>query len=397
MRRTLSCLVCVLLVTAILAPAGAAPGVREARIKIGLHAPLTGASPIASDSTEKGKDLYFRWLRSKDRPIHGRHVDVILRNDQSDPSTAAEVCREMVEQERVFMLVGFGGERQIKACARYAESARVPYVSPATTKNGFDLRRYFATTMTWERQGDLLADFLVSRGARRQKNAFVTYRGKRYRGVTRAFRNGLESRGARLHYSRRIDRGAGSSEARTLVDEMKKASIDNAFVLTTPVFFLNLEKQAETREFQPLWTGIGQTMTVDVVAEVACDGGPFKSKFFSAYPAFADRADFDPAFDRAAEHFYPDDPLLPDDPPDDTMWQLWAHDKALAGMFRATGRDLTRRRFVSLVERARISTGVGPNLKYRPRNHFGARTVHLLKADCNDGRWHTVRSFVRDF
>jgi ABC-type branched-subunit amino acid transport system substrate-binding protein len=125
----------------------AAPGVSRDTITIGLHAPLTGASPVPSDSVEKGKDLFFRWLESRGMDIGGRNVEVILRNDQFNPSTAVAVCKEMVEDEHVFMLMGFQGPDQMQACARYAASRDVPYVSPGSTTLALkELRNYFATS-----------------------------------------------------------------------------------------------------------------------------------------------------------------------------------------------------------------------------------------------------------
>lgn len=82
---------------------------------------------MPSDSVDKGKDLFFRWLKSKGVEIHARSVEVILRNDQFNPSTAVAVCKEMVEKEHVFMLFGFQGPDQMQACARYAASRNVPY------------------------------------------------------------------------------------------------------------------------------------------------------------------------------------------------------------------------------------------------------------------------------
>ena len=80
------------------------------------------------------------------------------------------------------------------------------------------------------------------------------------------------------------------------------------------------------------------------------------------------------------------------------MWHLWALDRVIAKMLQLTGEDPTRARLIRRVERAdRIRTGVGPTLRYRPDDHFGARTSNLLTADCADNRWHTTRSFVHDF
>src|SRR5437870_3408705 len=60
--------------------------------------------------------------------ISGRNVRVVFRDDQYNPSRAVAVCREMVEEEHAFLLVGVGTD-QVVSCARYASQAGVPYFS----------------------------------------------------------------------------------------------------------------------------------------------------------------------------------------------------------------------------------------------------------------------------
>ena len=94
---------------------GDTTGVTDTEIRIGVHAPLTGAGANAP-SFEKGKDLYFQSVGQ----INGRTVKVFFEDDKYNPSSAVEACKKMVEQDKVFLLVGGGGADQIAACAKYA-------------------------------------------------------------------------------------------------------------------------------------------------------------------------------------------------------------------------------------------------------------------------------------
>lgn len=392
MRRAVVPLLCALIVGSVVLPARATPGVNGSRIKIGLHIPLTGAAPVPSDSVEKGKDLYFRWLEHNGIAIYGRNVRVILKNDQYNPSAAVAVCKEMINQNNVFMLTGFTGADQMQACARYAESVGAPYAGPGTQTQSLKLLdHYFSTSAPWPRQARLLSDFLVSKGARREKNGIVYYGTPSYNQAQAHFANGMSDRNASVHYTRQISRSAGTTEARVLVEEMKAAQIENVFILTSPVFFLQLLNQSNTQDFHPLWTGIGLTMTFDTVAQVACrNDDSVRARFFSPYPAFADRSRFDPDFDRAVGLFHGGNG-------DDFMWQLWAQSRVLRKMLEQPGKRLTRDRFASTVERSTIRTGIIPKLVYRPNDHFGGAAVHVLKLDCTRQRWVTTKTFARDF
>lgn len=372
------------------------PGVNASRIKIGLHAPLTGASPVPSDSVDKGKDLFFRWLEAKGRSIDGRDVTVVLRNDQYNPSAAVSVCKQMVEKERVFALVGMKGPDQMQACARYAASVGVPYISPGTTELVLNqLDNYFATTMTDRAQGRLLADFFIDRlDAKTKKNGILDYDSPNWTQVHDGFVNRMERRGAEVHYQRRVSRTAGQAEARLVVEEMKAAGIQNVVVHITPIWFLNILEEADAQGFEPTWSGVGNNVTHDVVTQVGCN--PERSlhgaRFFSPYPAVAESDRFDERFPNAVQRFHPGTK------PDDFMWQLWAMDRVLAKMLDLSGPDPTRRRFIRRVERAeRIRTGIGPTLRYRPDDHLGARSTYVLRADCDDRRWHTTGPLKASF
>src|SRR5256885_412055 len=99
-------------------------GVTDTTIRIGIHAPVTGAAPFPQKAFEQSYDLYWKYLAAKGC-VWGRNVEVVFRDDQYNPTSAVEACRDMVEQQKVFAIIGFAGTDQINACARYAESAGV--------------------------------------------------------------------------------------------------------------------------------------------------------------------------------------------------------------------------------------------------------------------------------
>lgn len=389
--------VCALVGALLPSAVGAAPGVTRRTIKIGVHAPITGAVPLPSESVDRAARVFWRWLRLNDRRVNGRNVRVILRNDQTSPATAVAACKEMVEDLNVFMLAGTiqsGVPYQAEACARYAESVGVPYVSLGMRKglfNGFD--RYFAISKTYRGQVRLLADYFADQlQARGDTNGFV-YSSATDRETTTGFTNAMSRRDVPVSFVRSIPKNAGTSEARLVVQEMQAAGVQNVFFHHTPIFFMNVLKQADTAGFRPQWTGIDSGATrSDQVVDVSCAGGVSidGARFLSPLPAFVDRDGFDRRHDRAMRRIY-------GAPGDSVTWLGWATSKALKKMLEQPGRRLTRARFERTVERSRIRTGILPSARFRPWDHFGGRAMHLLKAECSDRRWHTARRFVRDF
>jgi branched-chain amino acid transport system substrate-binding protein len=368
---------------------GDTTGVTSKTIKIGLHAPITGAAPVPQASFERGKDLYWEWLRRNNQSINGRDVVVVSRNDNYNPSQAVAVCQEMVEEEKVFMLFGLAGTDQIQACARYAESVGVPYLSAGVTETGLtSLRTYFALWMSYKQQGPLLADMAVDKlGGRNKVNGMVRFQTPNFQDAHDSWVSAMGSRGARVSYDRAVPKTAGASDAQTVATELRQRGVDIVYILTSPSWFIQLANAAAQQGYRPQWIGAGITKGLDTVANVACrnQNSIQNARFLHPVPAFVDSNRFDPDFRRAGGN-------------DDIQWGLWGGSKGVAALLRAPGKDLSRERFVYFAERMRsVRTGVLPPVSFSPTDHFGGSQMHLLRADCSNGRFVTEQAFVSNF
>src|SRR5207244_4888241 len=135
-------------------------GVSDTEIFVGIHAPVSGAAPFPATSFQNGKEVYFDFINDKGG-INGRKVKVFFEDDGYNRSQAVSVCKKMVEQNKVFMLVGGGGADQIVACAQYANSVGVPYVAEGTSEQALNgLQSFFAESMTYKQQSILLGSYI---------------------------------------------------------------------------------------------------------------------------------------------------------------------------------------------------------------------------------------------
>ena len=103
-------------------------GVSDTEIKVGIHAPVSGAAPFPASSFDMGKAVYFNFINGKGG-INGRKVTVTFKDDGYNPSQAVAVCKSMVQESKVFMLVGGGGADQIVA-SRSTPRAAASLTSP---------------------------------------------------------------------------------------------------------------------------------------------------------------------------------------------------------------------------------------------------------------------------
>lgn len=366
---------------------GDATGITSDTIKIGFHLPVTGAAPVPPFAPESFK-RYFNYRESEGQFIAGRRVEIVWMNDAFDASTARSVCKEMVEGEKVFMLVGYAGPHTIRACARYAAGQGVPYVAPGSIEHYMaDLDTQFALTMTYARQNPILADLLVDRfSARTRKNALVRMQAseppEKYVTTTEA----LEARGARFEVDHQMETQANSTEIQTIVTDLKQKGIDNVLFAGGPTHFTYFSQAAGRQGFHPRILGPGPTAAFDTFLGGACADGRVAHNALMLHitPGFVDRRRYDPEFDRALGST------------NEIDWMFWGLAKPIAELLELPGRELTRERFLWYTARAKdVATGVFPPFSFSPEDHFGGESIHLLRADCDDIMWHTEKAFLK--
>ena len=368
------------------AAGGDATGVTDSEIVIGIHAPLTGAAPLKSESFNSGKDMYWKYGNDgKPVTIHGRTVRVVFQDDHYNPSHARAVCQQMAEDEKAFLLIGGGGTDQIQACAQYAASKGIPYLSAGVTEVGLTrLPNYFAVSMSYAAQAKLLAQYIKANqsafGWDGQANrvAMVATNTPNFTDAVQSFQAALP--GVKIIRPSKSDRG--SNMAAQLCTGISK-NYDIVFPITAPTYFLEMAGAAKCN---PQYAGVGVTMGLNQVASTGCrTGGVANSRFFSPAPAYAQSGQFDPVFAKAPGT------------KDDIVFLLWGISKTLHQLFLKAGPNLTRQGFIQSTSNATVKTGVYPDLRYTPSNHFGASQVHVLRADCQSGQYQTEATFRSSF
>ncbi len=96
-------------------------------IKIGLLAPLTGV--VASGGKEMVEGVQF-YLDQAKGEIAGRKVELVIEDDASNPDTALQKARRLVEQGNCHMLMGDLLANTGLAVANYVKGTGTPYFIP---------------------------------------------------------------------------------------------------------------------------------------------------------------------------------------------------------------------------------------------------------------------------
>jgi len=123
------------------------PGVTDTEIKIGNTNPYSGP---ASSYGINGKvhAAYFNMINEQGG-INGRKINYISRDDSYSPPKTVELVRQMVEQDKVFLMFGTLGTPSNMAIHGYLNENKVPQLFLATGADQWNDPKHFPWTMMW--------------------------------------------------------------------------------------------------------------------------------------------------------------------------------------------------------------------------------------------------------
>ncbi|TGT53470.1 amino acid-binding protein [Mesorhizobium sp. M00.F.Ca.ET.170.01.1.1] len=113
------------------AKAAETPGINDSTVKIGITGPLTGPVAVVGAVAE-GIRARVEAANAKGgvKMSDGktRKIELVIKDDMLDPQRTLANVREMVEQDKVFALVGTAATPNNVAIGRYIEQRKVPNV-----------------------------------------------------------------------------------------------------------------------------------------------------------------------------------------------------------------------------------------------------------------------------
>jgi len=109
------------------APATSSPGgSAKSPIKIGLLQDLTGPMAVTGIGGNKGVDIYLENMKFE---VAGRQIEVIKEDSKTDPKTALERAKKLVELDKVNLIAGITNSGSAIAVKGYVNEVKAPYVS----------------------------------------------------------------------------------------------------------------------------------------------------------------------------------------------------------------------------------------------------------------------------
>jgi hypothetical protein len=351
---------------------GSTVGIKGDTLKLTIHAPLTGASPLPQTSFKNGADKY--WANRRAQGKYKVVVDIV--DDKYTPNGAVQACRRAAPDS--FLIVGGAGTDQIQACARDSvlRQGKVPYLSAGVTTNGLtDIPTYFATTMTYKQQSATIINMAKQEGFFKPGDTWglVLSGTPNFEDAKTSMQAELEKAGIKAEYFAAPKAGG---DAGPIASQLAAKKFPVVYFLGQPIYFADLVRKAATPGvYEPKWVGPGVSMGINAIAALTCGNPAYNGNgfFLSPYPGYDRREQVAPGQGFA----------------DDIEMSIWGLNQVLDQAFNLVKGPLTRESFIAALEQGQLQGGVYTPAVFAGKTRFGGTKAYVLQSNCQSRQYVT--------
>ena len=143
-------------------------------VKIGLIVPMTGGQASTGKQLANAVQLY---IKQHGDSVAGKQIEIILRDDAANPETTKRMAQELIVNDKVNIIAGFGITPTALAAAPLATQAKIPEIvmlagtSIITEKSPYIVR----TSFTLAQSSTIIGDWAVKNGIRKVATLTTDY------------------------------------------------------------------------------------------------------------------------------------------------------------------------------------------------------------------------------
>src|ERR1700752_1796721 len=151
---------------AIAAAAAAGPAPAEETAKIGLILPMTGGQASTGKQIDNAIKLY---MQQKGDTVAGKKIEVILKDDGAVPDNTKRIAQELIVNDKVNVIAGFGVTPAALAAAPLATQGKVPEIVMAAGTSIITERSPYIvrTSFTLPQSSTIIGDWAVKNGIKK--------------------------------------------------------------------------------------------------------------------------------------------------------------------------------------------------------------------------------------
>src|SRR5712672_205985 len=146
--------------------AAVAPARAQESVKIGLILPMTGGQASTGKQIDNAVKLY---MQQKGDTVAGKKIEIILKDDGAVPDNTKRLAQELIVNDKVNFIAGFGVTPAALAAAPLATQAKIPEIVMAAGTSIITERSPYIvrTSFTLPQSTVIMADWAVKNGVKK--------------------------------------------------------------------------------------------------------------------------------------------------------------------------------------------------------------------------------------
>lgn len=343
-------------------------GVQDGKILLGMSTPQTGIIASLGKQQTEGIQAYFSQINAAGG-INGRKVELVTLDDAYDPAKTVANTKKLIEEDKVFALVGYIGTATTTEAMKVFAEAKVPLVGTLTGADSLrnPVNRYlFLVRGTYGDEAEAIVNHQVSLGI---KNIAVFYQNDAYG------KAGLEAvtRALDKHKLKPVALGTverGSIKVEEAVKSISKVSPQSVIIFATAKPLIAFVKQIKAAGLSPSFSTPSTASLDELVKELGPDSRGIGISQVFPFP-WNDTVPVVKEYQKAIQtqtggknySYY--------------SLEGYITAKLMTEAMRRSGKDLTREKLVQTLEAMGDVDLGGFRLNYSPSSHSGSRFVDL--------------------
>ncbi len=249
---------------------GDTTGVTDTEIRIGTLLPISG-NPAAAwgISLSKSMQAYFDYINDQGG-VYGRKIKLYVGDSQYSGPIASEAIRKLVEQDKIFALIGSLGTEAHTAVYKYLEERGIPdlYILTGNSKWTVPVARSrFTSLMDYSTEGRVFAKYIYE-NFNGGKVGLLAQNDDYGKEGEAGLKQGLEELNADVDVSVEYY-DATQSDVTAQVQRLKNDNIDILLSWATPVVAANIMKTARETLSWDVPFMINSANALEIVARLA--------------------------------------------------------------------------------------------------------------------------------
>ena len=143
-------------------------GVTDAEVKLGMVNVQSGAAAGLGKGMRSGAEAVFKEANARGG-VHGRKINLVVADDSYEPNKAIDETLKMVEEHKVFSLMGFVGTPTANAVLPIVKEMQVPLVglfTGAMSLRAPVTRQVINIRASYDNEAEALVEHFVKKGAK---------------------------------------------------------------------------------------------------------------------------------------------------------------------------------------------------------------------------------------